>query len=232
MVLPSASPLCRRSVHDDVHPQDLHGVEGAGQVAHGGQGDEAQGCNAPAGQRQQAAPQCAHRTRTARGTRSLQGTGCLCLRAQLEADEVLDVVEDAFAFLHRAPEREARVWVARKVLVGVGDLATWCGQPTCSGARNPCWHTWDTLIGGIGSPFCTKPVCDPSQLEPGAPPVLRMLSVQSARSSAHRVEDPQAPHAGGRTRKGVRGFRDITVHLSCVCVYTCSLCVGTCVWRP
>lgn len=47
--------------------------------------------------------------RTACGTRSLQRTGCLCLRAQLEADEVLDVVEDAFAFLHRAPEREARV---------------------------------------------------------------------------------------------------------------------------
>lgn len=170
--------------------------------------------------------------RTARGTRSLQRTGCLCLRAQLEADEVLDVVEDAFAFLHRAPEREARVWVPRKVLVGVGDLATWCGQPTCSGARNPCWHTWDTLVGGIGSPFCTNPVCDPSQLEPGAPPVLRMLSVQSACSSAHRVEDTQAPHAGGRTRKGVRGFRDITVHLSCVCVYPCSFCVGTCVWRP
>lgn len=119
--------------------------------------------------------------------------------------------------------------MARKVLVGVGDLATWCGQPTCSGARNPCWHTWDTLIGGIGSPFCTNPVCDPSPLEPRALPVLRMLSVQSTCSSAHRVEDTQAPHTGGRTRKGVRGSE---TSLSICLVCACSLCVGTCVWRP
>lgn len=133
MVLPSASPLCWRSIHDDVHPQDLHGVEGAGQVAHGGQGDEAQGCNAPAGQRQQAAPLSA---RTARGTRSLQRTGCLCLRAQLEADEVLDVVEDAFAFLYRAPEREARVG-GQESPGGGGGLShmvwpayvQWCQEP-------------------------------------------------------------------------------------------------------
>lgn len=54
------SPLCGRPVHDDVDPQDLHGVEGAGQVAHGGQGDEAQGRDAPAGQkRQDGAPSAA-----------------------------------------------------------------------------------------------------------------------------------------------------------------------------
>lgn len=40
---PGASPLCWWPVHDDVDPQDLHGVEGAGQVAHSGQSDEAQG---------------------------------------------------------------------------------------------------------------------------------------------------------------------------------------------
>lgn len=57
---PSASPLGRRPVHDDVHPQDLHGVEGVGQVAHGGQGDEAQGCDAPVGRRRRTSRQCMH----------------------------------------------------------------------------------------------------------------------------------------------------------------------------
>lgn len=49
----------------------------------------------------------------------------------------------------------------------------------CNSVGNPCWHTWDTLMGGGGSLFCTNPVCDPFQLKPGALPVLRMLSVQS-----------------------------------------------------
>lgn len=39
---------------------------------------------------------------------------CLCLRAQLEADKVLDVVEDALAFLHCAPERKARAFVGKR----------------------------------------------------------------------------------------------------------------------
>lgn len=50
---PGASPLCGRPIHDDVDPQDLHGVEGVGQVAHGGQSDEAQGCDAPVGHKRQ-----------------------------------------------------------------------------------------------------------------------------------------------------------------------------------
>lgn len=57
----AASPLRWRPIHDDVHPQDLHGIEGAGQVAHGGQGDEAQGSDAPTGHRRQAAHQFLHR---------------------------------------------------------------------------------------------------------------------------------------------------------------------------
>ena len=60
---PTASPLRRRPVHDDVDPQDLHGVEGVGQVAHGGQRDEAQGRDAPAGHthgRSPAAPRPGH----------------------------------------------------------------------------------------------------------------------------------------------------------------------------
>lgn len=43
-------PLGRRPVHDDVDPQDLHGVERVGEVHQRGQGDERQGRDAPAGQ--------------------------------------------------------------------------------------------------------------------------------------------------------------------------------------
>lgn len=42
---------------------------------------------------------------------STQGVGrrvCLCLRAQLEADKVLDVVEDALAFLYCIPKRRQK----------------------------------------------------------------------------------------------------------------------------
>lgn len=40
-------PLSRRSVHDDVDPQDLHGVQRVGEVHQRCQGDERQSCDAP-----------------------------------------------------------------------------------------------------------------------------------------------------------------------------------------
>lgn len=67
---------------------------------------------------------CTRRRCSAQG---LQKRVCPCLRAQLEADKVLDVVEDALAFLHRAPEREVRVCLGREVL-GRGSATQW-GQP-------------------------------------------------------------------------------------------------------
>lgn len=39
---------------------------------------------------------------------------CLCLRAQLETDKVLDVVEDTLAFLNCIPRRETRVCVSKR----------------------------------------------------------------------------------------------------------------------
>lgn len=87
--------------------------------------------------------------------------------------------------------------------------------------------------GGGGSLFCTNPVCGPFQLEPGALPVLRMLSVQSTCGSAHRVEDTQAPHAGGRARKGVRGTETSpSICPVCTCVvyvseHACGGCKDT-----
>lgn len=47
-VSPAAVPLSGRPVHDDVDPEDLHGIEGVGEVHEGGQGDESEGRNAPA----------------------------------------------------------------------------------------------------------------------------------------------------------------------------------------
>ena len=42
-------PLCWRSVHDDVDPEDLHGIEGVGEAHHCGECDESQSCYTPAG---------------------------------------------------------------------------------------------------------------------------------------------------------------------------------------
>ena len=40
-------PLRRGSIHDDIDPEDLHGIEGVGEVHEGGQGDEGEGSNTP-----------------------------------------------------------------------------------------------------------------------------------------------------------------------------------------
>lgn len=113
---------------------------------------------------------------------------------------------------------------------GGGGLSHMVWSAYVQQCRGPLLAHLGYTDGGIGSPFCTNPGCDPFQLEPGAPPVLRMLSVQSTCGSAHRVEDTQAPHAGDRTRKGVRGS-ETSPSICLVCVYLCSLCVGTGMWR-
>ena len=43
------TPLGGWTVHDDVDPQNLHGVEGVGQAEEGGESDEGEGRNAPEG---------------------------------------------------------------------------------------------------------------------------------------------------------------------------------------
>ena len=106
---PTASPLRWRPVHDDVDPQDLHGVEGVGQVAHGGQRDEAQGRDAPAGHTRQVTS-CSQ-------TRPLGGAS-LDLRAQLKADQVLDVMKNPLAFLHCVPAREEKAFTDKDGRVG------------------------------------------------------------------------------------------------------------------
>lgn len=42
-------PLSGRTVHDNVDPQDLHGIQRVGEVHQRRQGDERQRCDAPAG---------------------------------------------------------------------------------------------------------------------------------------------------------------------------------------
>lgn len=49
--LTACVPLSRRSVHDDVDPQDLHGVQRVGEVHQRCQGDERQSCDAPVSRR-------------------------------------------------------------------------------------------------------------------------------------------------------------------------------------
>ena len=108
---PTASPLRRRPIHDDVDPKDLHGVEGVGQVAHGGQRDEAQGRDAPAGHTHtRPVTSCSQ-------TRPVGGAG-LDLRAQLKADKVLDVMKNPLAFLHRVPAREEKAFTEKDGRVG------------------------------------------------------------------------------------------------------------------
>lgn len=94
--------------------------------------------------------------------RSTQRVGrkvCLCLRAQLEADKVLDVVEDALAFLYCIPRRETRVCVSKRSHRVVSPGAT--GQLTLAGTPGTHWEVCS---------FCANPVGDPSQLEPGPHP--------------------------------------------------------------
>lgn len=68
---------------------------------------------------------------------------CLCLRAQLEANKVLDVVKDALAFLYCIPKRETKVCVwARGLGVAqshrvVSPGAT--GQVTLAGTPGTHW---------------------------------------------------------------------------------------------
>lgn len=135
---PAAPPLRGRPVHDDVDPQDLHGVEGAGQVAHGGQRDEAQGGDAPAGHTHGTVASCAQ-TRTQplgpRG-RGAGGEASLDSRAQLKSDKVLDVVKNPLAFLHRVP-------AAQEGLCCSGGLAGSFGQhcgPTPQGSDGVTHH--------------------------------------------------------------------------------------------
>lgn len=125
------SPLCGWPVHDDVDPQDLHGVEGAGQVEHGGEGDEAQGRDAPAGTAADAAVSPLQTGAQDRGPSGLHS------RAQLEPDEVLDVVEDALALLHGASARGGRCGQRGP---GEGPASRSAGRP-----RGLRWHSGDTL---------------------------------------------------------------------------------------
>lgn len=113
---PSAPPLCWRPIHDDVDPQDLHGVEGVGQVAHGGQSDEAQSRDAPAGHKWQTEgtvnsclPEAA--------LGAVRDSG-LDLRAQLKSDKVFDVVKNPLAFLHCIPTREKKAFIHEEGLAG------------------------------------------------------------------------------------------------------------------
>ena len=46
-VIGSTSPLSGRAIHNDVDPEDLHGIEGVGQSHYSGQRDQSQGRNAP-----------------------------------------------------------------------------------------------------------------------------------------------------------------------------------------
>ena len=41
-------PLCRWSVHDNVDPENLHGIERVGEPQQCGDGDQREGSNAPA----------------------------------------------------------------------------------------------------------------------------------------------------------------------------------------
>lgn len=123
---PRTSPLCRRPVHDDVDPQDLHGVEGVGQVAHGGQSDEAQSRDALAGHKRPtggAVNSCLldADARTGRHWERLASD----LRAQLKSDKVFDVMKNPLAFLHCIPARQEKAFSHKE---GLAPLAAKCSN--------------------------------------------------------------------------------------------------------
>lgn len=83
-------PLSRRSIHDDVDPKDLHGVQGVGEIHQRRHGDECQRCYAPG--HQKGASEVAILT--------LGNISCVFYsRAQLETHKVLDIVVDSFPLL-------------------------------------------------------------------------------------------------------------------------------------
>lgn len=93
----SRSPLSRRSVHDDVDPQDLHGVQRVGEVHQRRQGDEGECRNAPGDQQGET-----EGSNTESRDRSVTDGG-LYSRAQLEANKVFDVVVNSFSLLDGRP---------------------------------------------------------------------------------------------------------------------------------
>lgn len=83
-------PLSRRSIHDDVDPKDLHGVQGVGEIHQRHHGDEGQRCNAPGHQKGASEVAILALGNIPRVFYS---------RAQLETHKVLDIVVDSFSLL-------------------------------------------------------------------------------------------------------------------------------------
>ena len=146
---PGTSPLCRRPIHDDVDPQDLHGVEGVGQVAHGGQSDEAQGRDAPVGHKQQDRAPLAAACPMQMQLMTALGEAGLDLRAQLKSDKVFDVMKNPLAFLHCVPARDETAFICKEGLVE-SQLWQLLNEVTVSPRGDtmlvpllpvsPCWH--------------------------------------------------------------------------------------------